>query len=156
MQMRAAERTARRDRRMAVLLGSGSKRVCDGHTGARTQDHSVISTALYRLSYTTARRRPHARFHSRKHAAHAFKNHFTANPDAHAFAMSVLRCAKLPQTADPCLTPRRRTPMTNRSSCLTQMGHKPLQKQQHDVGAQEMQCRCTRNVSTRELLCRRC
>jgi hypothetical protein len=24
-----------------------------GHTGARTQDHSVISTALYRLSYTT-------------------------------------------------------------------------------------------------------
>ena len=34
-----------------------SKRVCDGHTGARTQDHSVISTALYRLSYTTARRR---------------------------------------------------------------------------------------------------
>ena len=26
----------------------------DGHTGARTQDHSVISTALYRLSYTTS------------------------------------------------------------------------------------------------------
>ena len=25
-----------------------------GHTGARTQDHSVISTALYRLSYTTS------------------------------------------------------------------------------------------------------
>ena len=27
-----------------------------GHTGARTQDHSVISTALYRLSYTTSLR----------------------------------------------------------------------------------------------------
>ncbi len=26
----------------------------NGHTGARTQDHSVISTALYRLSYTTS------------------------------------------------------------------------------------------------------
>ena len=25
-----------------------------GHTGARTQDRGVISTALYRLSYTTA------------------------------------------------------------------------------------------------------
>jgi len=28
--------------------------------------------------------------------------------------------------------------MTNRTRCLTQMGHKRLQKQQHDVGAQEM------------------
>ena len=32
----------------------GCKKQRDGHTGARTQDHSVISTALYRLSYTTS------------------------------------------------------------------------------------------------------
>ena len=34
----------------------GYKKQRDGHTGARTQDHSVISTALYRLSYTTSLR----------------------------------------------------------------------------------------------------
>lgn len=44
-------------------------RVCkkqrDGHTGARTQDHSVISTALYRLSYTTSLRVLPTHFFSR-------------------------------------------------------------------------------------------
>lgn len=40
------------------------KRKRFGHTGARTQDHSVISTALYRLSYTTAHTHTS---HTRKH-----------------------------------------------------------------------------------------
>ena len=38
-----------------------TKKQRDGHTGARTQDHSVISTALYRLSYTTSLRPTHAK-----------------------------------------------------------------------------------------------
>ncbi len=48
----------------AVCRGGGvlcDKKQRDGHTGARTQDHSVISTALYRLSYTTSLHLLHAK-----------------------------------------------------------------------------------------------
>ncbi|KAG2766656.1 hypothetical protein Pcac1_g21976 [Phytophthora cactorum] len=46
----------------------------NGHTGARTLDRSVISTVLYRLSYTTAKRNTHT--YKPKYDPH-HKNHNT-------------------------------------------------------------------------------
>jgi hypothetical protein len=56
-----------------------------GHTGARTQDHSVISTALYRLSYTTSSRPishkiKHNRANDTRHTTHDTHTRMCAPP----------------------------------------------------------------------------
>ena len=60
----------------------GSEKI--GHTGARTQDHSVISTALYRLSYTTSATIQHTQKqlhtpHTNQHT-HTYHLHHTLPP----------------------------------------------------------------------------
>ncbi len=57
------------------LLFVCCKKQRDGHTGARTQDHSVISTALYRLSYTTSLPLPHAKHTTYLHTIQQTKQH---------------------------------------------------------------------------------
>ena len=59
----------KRVKRSVTAAQLTQERSQNGHTGARTLDRSVISTVLYRLSYTTGRRNTHPR--RQKSASHA-------------------------------------------------------------------------------------
>ena len=54
MNVHHANKSTRNNKLHVLNTDHRTKVKKDGHTGARTQDHSVISTALYRLSYTTS------------------------------------------------------------------------------------------------------
>ena len=54
MNVHHANKSTRNNKMHVLNTDHRTKVKKDGHTGARTQDHSVISTALYRLSYTTS------------------------------------------------------------------------------------------------------